>query len=1017
MVHKQGLKPVLLVDGVLANAVTYEGTTTHHELGVSFSRWDNVTISEHDSLIEARLLDNDGQTVQAYERAVHFSGAPARAELVESESHLVADGLYAPVVAIRLYDRAGYPLRSGTTGEFNVLPPYVALDKAKHLETLDNSLNNQRYRVLRDGIAYIQLEPTTTTGEVELDFQFDPVRQDRVRARMVPGARDWIMVGLLEGSYAQNDLTGNVQSLGIRNLEDESLSDGRVAFYAKGMVKGDWLLTMAYDTDKKFERRLRDQIDPNQFYTLYGDGTEQLYDAESQRKLYLKLERSRFSGLFGDFDTSFERSELARYDRRMNGLNMGYFGERITVNAFVSETDQAYIRDELRGDGTSGVYRLSNKRVVVNSEAVRIVTRDRFDTQNILEEEALTRFLDYTIDYDRGTLIFKQPVFSQDGGFNPIFVEVEYEVADEGADEEIVAGTRLAYRLDNEDSEVAITYIDDGTAGQGGNLLAADLTWQYNAAQKLTVELAQTDTDLQGKASGYLVELEHATEKLAGRVYAREQEQAFGLGNQSVLEAGTRKIGIEGEYRLSQDLLIRGQSFQQTALDQDSERLVVNALGEWHNKDTKLTAGLQGVSEDTAAGERADATQVLFGVAQTLLRKKLVLRGDTEIDISSGDSNADYPSRAIFGADYEVFKDISLVAEQELTWGDTRDTQDTRFGVRARPWTGADLNSIVTREQGENGERLFATTGLLQQWRINERWLYDVGFDRVQTLSESGTPQTAEDLLFNPRVPPASGSFDGDFSAFYTGFGYRHEAWDVSSRIEMHAGDVSDKWNFLVGANHQLDDGKVIAASMAVINEESADGAVADNTDFRVGFAWRPFDSAWSLLNRTDLVFEARENDVFDTRTRKWVNNFNANYKTDAGHQLALQLGLKYVVEDIDGDEYDSTTALYGLEYRYDLTAKWDLSLRSSALQSFGADAVKYSYGASIGHNLMPNMWVSVGYNVEGFEDDDFVAADYTAKGPFLKLRMKFDQALAERFLEFAGLGADRRDRSCANGR
>jgi hypothetical protein len=981
------------------------------------SRWDNVTISEHDSVIEAQLLNSEGEAVERYTRSTHFSGAPARAEWVKEESYLVADGLYPPVIAVRLFDRAGYALRPGTTGEFFVSTPFMALDKAKHLEAMDNKFNNQRYQVLRDGIAYIQLEPTTSTGEVEIKFQFDPVRSDKVRARMIPGNRDWIMVGLLEGTYAQNDLSGNLKSLGKQNLEDESLTDGRMAFYGKGMVRGDWLLTVAYDTDKKFERELREQIDPNQFYTLYGDGTEQLFDAQSQRKLYLKLERARFAALFGDFDTNFERSELARYDRRLNGVNLGFFGEHVETQVFASETDQALVRDELRGDGTSGVYRLSNQRLVANSESVRIVTRDRFATQNIIDSVELTRFLDYTIDFSRGTLIFKQPVFSQDENFNPIFIEVEYEVAFAGVDKKIVAGSRVAYRLDDQDSEVAVTYINDDTEGQGGTLLAADLTWQMNTESTLTVEVAQTDTDLKDEGNAYLLQLEHAGSKMAGRIYAREQEQAFGLGNQSALEAGTRKIGLEGEYRLREDLLLRGQSFQQTALAEGSKRLVVNALGEWRKDATKFSAGVQSVTEEGASGESADATQLLFGVAQNVYNNKLMLRADAELDVSSGAGNTDYPSRAIFGAEYEVFNEVNFIAEQELTWGDDRDTQDTRFGVRARPWTGGDLNSFVTRAQGENGSRLFATTGLLQQWRINERWLYDIGFDRVQTLAESGSTDQPRDLLFNPNVPPASGSFDNDFTAFFTGFGYRHEAWDVSSRFEWHAGDLEDKWNVLVGANHQLAEGRVVSASMSWLNEESSIGVVQDNLDLRLGAAWRPFDSAWSFLNRTDLVFERRVGAAFDTRTRKWVNNFNANYKPGLKHQLALQVGFKYVVENIDEDEFDGVTSLLGFEYRYDIAPRWDVAMRSAVLTSHQAGAARYSYGAAVGHSIRPNMWLSVGYNVEGFEDDDFIAADYTAKGPYLKLRMKFDQDLAKRFLEFTGLAQRRQVDGFANGR
>ena len=38
------------------------------------------------------------------------------------------------------------------------------------------------------------------------------------------------------------------------------------------------------------------------------------------------------------------------------------------------------------------------------------------------------------------------------------------------------------------------------------------------------------------------------------------------------------------------------------------------------------------------------------------------------------------------------------------------------------------------------------------------------------------------------------------------------------------------------------------------------------------------------------------------------------------------------------------------------------------------------------------NVWVSVGYNFTGFDDDDFGASRYTAQGPYVKLRIKADQ-------------------------
>src|SRR5690606_23410775 len=131
---------------------------------------------------------------------------------------------------------------------------------------------------------------------------------------------------------------------------------------AKGRVMGKWLLTMAYDSDKDTDRLrnlgLLSTIDPGQYYTLYGDGSQQGYDASSARKLYLKLERDQFYVLFGDYQSGMDRNELSRYRRTLNGMKVEYRGALHEVNAFAARTSQRNVRDEIQGDGTSGLYRL-----------------------------------------------------------------------------------------------------------------------------------------------------------------------------------------------------------------------------------------------------------------------------------------------------------------------------------------------------------------------------------------------------------------------------------------------------------------------------------------------------------------------------------------------------------------------------------------------------------------------------------------------------------------------------------
>jgi len=68
-------------------------------------------------------------------------------------------------------------------------------------------------------------------------------------------------------------------------------------------------------------------------------------------------------------------------------------------------------------------------------------------------------------------------------------------------------------------------------------------------------------------------------------------------------------------------------------------------------------------------------------------------------------------------------------------------------------------------------------------------------------------------------------------------------------------------------------------------------------------------------------------------------------------------------------------------------------------LTSNGTNSAQYSFGPSIGVSPAKNIWVSAGYNIEGFKDDDFEAAEYSRKGVYLQMRLKFDQNTARGLL------------------
>jgi hypothetical protein len=168
------------------------------------------------------------------------------------------------------------------------------------------------------------------------------------------------------------------------------------------------------------------------------------------------------------------------------------------------------------------------------------------------------------------------------------------------------------------------------------------------------------------------------------------------------------------------------------------------------------------------------------------------------------------------------------------------------------------------------------------------------------------------------------------------------------------------------------------------------------DADIRLSLGYRPNSSNWITLDRLEYKLDEENSALGDsTRQRKLINNLVTNYKPDHYNQLAINYGVKYVIDSFDGDEYNGTTQLLGTEYRHDFTKVVDFGVHAHTLHSGNSNNFLYSTGASVGFKLARNIWLSLGYNFDGFEDRDFSAAGFTAQGPYIQFRMKFDQDTA----------------------
>ena len=972
--HAKNQRAVLTLNGKPVSALNFDGNTSSKTRDLVISQWRGVDLMSGPNHFEVTVMDTSGRVVRRIDKTVHFAEAPAKAEFVKEESRLVADGINSPVVAVRLTDKEGFPIRANVQGQVDILEPYTLYSEQREQEISPlTDMQKPSYQVGQNGVAYIRLAPTFRSGEVVMRFRHSNGQTDEIRAWLKPKERDWIFVGLGDLAVGYNANGGNSDSMKAAGVDDNIYHDGRLAFFAQGQVLGEWLVTAAYDSGKEDAEPFARLIEPDRYYTLYGDASQQQLDASSARKLYVRVEKERFYTVFGDIDTNLTVTELGRYSRKLTGVQTVYQGDIAEVSAFVSQTNQGFTREEIQGDGTSGLYRLKNQQLVLNSEQVRLEVRDRYRSENVLSTTLLTRNIDYVIDYSDGTLYFKGPVASTDDAFNPQYIVVEYEVESDG-DLGYVAGGRAGVKLIDDKVRAGVTAITQNQSGDDRHLRAADATVKLGKTE-IKAEIAQSEEVVSGNgetANAHLLEIAHRDDNFDARAYIREQEQGFGLDQTSMGENDARKEGLEGNWYINDNNRLQILTFHHLGLSTgfDSYQAQTDLIHRL-NDNQQVSVGFIAAQQ-----ESIDSTlytdQLSLGYSQRLLNNRLTLGSQLLTNISE---RSDAFDRLLLGADYQLSRDYSVFAEHETGFASDA-PERTIMGIRATPWAGARAEQSIEQVEVDDNYRLFAVSGLTQDFLINERWSLSAGFEQSQDLENS--------------VPVEEATTE-NFHAVHAGSAFRTEQWQWNNRLEYRNGSTLDKWVARSNLYHPLNDALAAGGSVDWFNESGTE-YYANNLDARFDLALRPRVRPYALLWQTRWVQNTVGGTGAPDRTRKLINNAHLNWMLSNRDQLAGQYGIKRVLNQYDGDNYASTTDFMAAEWRHHLSDRWDVGAHARRLHGYEAAQVSHGAGVSVGFIPATNTWVGVGYNFSGFIDSDFSAANFTAQGVYLKLRFKADQ-------------------------
>ena len=281
--------------------------------------------------------------------------------------------------------------------------------------------------------------------------------------------------------------------------------------------------------------------------------------------------------------------------------------------------------------------------------------------------------------------------------------------------------------------------------------------------------------------------------------------------------------------------------------------------------------------------------------------------------------------------------------------------------------------------------------------------------------------------------PAASGGYVGsgnliteDFTAVTLGATYRTKFWSGTARAEYRFGSLGDRSAFTAGLIRRLGEGSAFGALATWTHAEQIGGATTGTLDLAVSGAYRPAASRVAMLGKLSWIEDNVTNAVAgaagpvagstltvtgDAHSRRAVGSLSIDWaprgRDAKGYfqrsEVSLFLGARYVVDRIDSYDIAGLSTMAGIDARIGLGDKVEMAVSATMRAGPGMRSIAYAYGPSIGVRPARDMLVTVGWNVRGFDDRDFAGARTTRAGPFVALKIKFDQR------SFAFLGLDRR--------
>ena len=962
--HPLGSRTTLFVNGsaILEEQVGQRTVDVAHE--EETTTWYGVRLNAgwNDVIARATLLKG-GEASDSVR--VALSSRPAELTALDARHVVPADGRSRVTVRFAVRDAFGLPVMDGWV--------VSVTEGAALLGGADARPGIREFQATTiAGLVSLDVEPRHDTGGGRIGVELDGMRASTEVVFVSPD-RPLLATGIVDLSAGVYDKGGSGSGHGVENFTDGLDGNAEARLFVQGAAPGGVSVTARVDTKKRYDDPLLKQPDPEKQYPMFGDASSLHYAAPARGGNYVSLDRGQSYVRFGDLRTPIDRGEFLTYTQVVTGLSTAFVNGSNSVRAFVTESDFVTFTDNIPADGTSGFYYLTRSPIVENSERVVIETRDRFQSEIVLEARVMLRRRDYNVNPYDGSILFMEPVPVTDRELNPNTVVVTYETETAGVDA-FLFGIRGDV-VESKRYRAGLTAVTNSGDGPGYALYGVDgeLAWR---GLRIGGEIGRSNDDMVGDGDAYKVLASAARGGSKVDMYLRRVDGDF--SNPSFRGADSEnasvKAGFDGRWAVTSAVHFNADGYTHELQQTDELKETARATVDYRRRLLEMSAGLRVAHHDepVATGD-GDARGVLALAGLTIgNRGSLGLSTTLEQNVA-GEIVDDYPNRLKSVLAVPLAERFRAIATYEYaTASGLASTHQVTAGVEGTTTHGLQAYSRYALDRAASDARMGAVSGLRQRLGLSETTSATVGVEGFFSMA---------------------GREDDEYLSLTTGLGSKRPGSHfVEGGYEYRWETNGDKHLVRLSGAQQLGGGFAWLAKnvLGVGTRDTGPGASRDEAQYyaTLAGAYRSPHAPVQSLAMVKSYYDRYAPVEPDAIRWRLVASVDVNAFPSPQHEVRLKYAYKHVEDWSDSAALTTNTDLVLGQYVWRFAPGWDLDAWGRVLRLRDGGSEEYGAGIEVGRLMFRSVRVGVGYSLNGFDDPDVSSTDAWSRGLGVRLQI-----------------------------